>query len=222
MACGREKVLVEFCQLLIGRHDAIAEKILVPRGQIVVPERAQAPASRGNPIGPDRAGGIVETDADAFVGIEGIRGAVKAEDVLGVGSAIRGQPLDPIEVGRHAFPQVALRARRLQVNGGVDPGRNARILAAVEDEPMPPYFEHLLQQGGRKIRPGPLIGKKLLGGHTVLGGPAEIDGHALEHLRLDPAVTFQEGRIIGYDLLHRLAEGLGLVVGEVSGILDAA
>ena len=198
---------------------------MVAGDQVVVPERAHAPASGGNPVGPDSdcgAAGVIEIDADSLVWKEGIRRAAKSEDVFGVGPAIRGQALHPIEVGFHAFAQVALHgARRLQVDGGVDLGGDARILAAVEDEPMAAHFENLLQQRGREIRPRPLIGQKFLGGHAVLRGAAEIHGDAVEHFRLDLAVPLQQCRIIRRDSFHRLPQGFHLVFAVVGEIFDA-
>ena len=69
-------------------------------------------------------------------------GAAHAVDVLCVGAVVRVQALHPVEVGLHAFPMIALHARRnLQVDIGVGLGRHAAILAAGEDEPVAAHFE---------------------------------------------------------------------------------
>src|ERR1035441_9826886 len=90
----------------------------------MLPELARAPASGGDPVGPDAdlgGAGIVEIGADTLIRKQGVRSAAKAEDVLRVGAAVRGQTLHPVEVGLHAFPQVALHSTcGLHVDGGVD------------------------------------------------------------------------------------------------------
>ena len=86
---------------------------------------------------------------------------------------------------------------------------------------MAAHFEYLLQQGGRIVRPRPLIGQKFLGGHAVLGGAAEIHGDAVEHLRLDLAVPLQQGRIVRGDLFHRLPQRFHLVLAVVGEIFNA-
>ena len=66
-----------------------------------------------------------------------------------------------------------------------------------------------------------MIGQQLLGGHSVLGRRAEIDGDAVHHLRLDRASPAEQQRIVGDDRVDGPAERLDVLVGELLEVLDA-